>query len=291
MADTPPAAGQPANQKGMAAGTPADPKEVAGASDSSETAEMEDLAASFARVRLLFSASDIGTPQFGTEIRNEIDKAIKRSAGRDGWIHIYAARRLNILLLTPEEMVQALKMALLEVAKLPGSEALQKAFDDINAAAQPTAANQLRLLLLDVTEALQWTEQKRYLARWKINLAATRVVWCWAITFALFIAPYVYMLFAFTSSTSNHFSLDAWVAVVPWMVLTAGLMGALFSRLTSCNRIGRRCLWTKSKMQGNGPRFFCAARSACVRRSSFSCSCAQASLVARFSLSSKRWDW
>ena len=46
-------------------------------------------------------------------------------------------------------------------------------------------------MLLDIVEAIQWEKQKRYLTRQKTREAAYRMVWCWAVTFVLFIAPYV----------------------------------------------------------------------------------------------------
>ncbi len=241
MADNSPPANQPVDQDGPIDAKLTDHEEPARPTDPDSSAEMEDLAASFARVRLLFASSDSGTPEFANRIREMIKAVIAKgqSAGRDSWIYIYEARRLNILLLTPDETLQQLAKALSElmVTQVPGAAALQKAFDDLRAPGanlpQPAATpNRVRLLLLlDVTEAIQWNEQKRYLARRKTNEAARRLVWCWVITFGLFIAPYVYTLYVYASSENPHLTLDAWVAVVPWMVLTAGLMGALFSRL------------------------------------------------------------
>ena len=66
---------------------------------------------------------------------------------------------------------------------VPDFNALQKAFDELKSGssnAPPSAATEsrLRLILLEMIEAVQWSEQKRYLTRQKTREAANRLVWC-----------------------------------------------------------------------------------------------------------------
>jgi hypothetical protein len=206
---------------------------------------MSCLAASFARVRLAFAESEIDTTGFHARIRKMIDEDISRgqTGGKPGWINIYEARRLNILLLSPEELSPAIVSAIQELIadQVAAGQVMQKAFDDLKATVvgvqplTPTQTRLLRLLLLDIVEEIQWHEQKRHLTRRKTREAATRLVACWAVTFVLFIAPYVMMVISFSRNpppTSNPPPpLEVWSAMVPWTVLAAGLMGALFSRL------------------------------------------------------------
>jgi hypothetical protein len=199
---------------------------------------MGNLASSFARVRLEFVSTDIGPPDSAKRIRGMIERAIAEAEAGGGWIKIYEARRLTILLLSPDETVEALVAALSELmmAQVPGAAALQKAFDDLkpqgaNLGLSAAVQSRLRLLLLDVVEAIQWDEQKRYLTRQVTREAANRLVRCWAITFILFVLPYISAVLAIAFFKKTDLSLDAWMSIVPWMVLGAGLMGALFSRL------------------------------------------------------------
>ncbi len=243
------------------------PTNSTGAAVASGSAEMGNLAASFARVRLAFTASDIGTADFTARVRQAIDEAITRgaAAGKQGWIDIYEARRLNILLLGPDELSQALITALQQLVddKVAAGPALQKAFDDLKVAAagvpqSTTMQPRLRLLLLDIVEAIQWNEEKRYLTRRKTREAANRIVWCWAVTFVLFIAPYVYALITYYYHPETTF--ERWSAVVPWTVLAAGLMGALFSRLIylqsnwtslSLDQVEDAKLWSSILLRGS----------------------------------------
>ena len=210
-----------------------------GVGNSSGSAGMGSLAASFARVRLAFAESDIGATDFSARICRMINDDIARgqAGGKEAWIDIYEARRLNILLLGPDDLSQAIVMALQELVddRVAAGQVLQKAFDDLKVVVagvpQPptTQPRLLRLLLLDIIEAIQWHEQKRHLIRRKTREAANRLVRCWGVTFVLFIAPYVVAVVSF--SQDRTLALEAWSAMVPWTVLAAGLMGALFSRL------------------------------------------------------------
>jgi hypothetical protein len=199
---------------------------------------MGSLAASFARTRRYFVSGVIESPGFLDRVQAEIDKALEKAlvAGSEGWIHIYEARRLGILLLNADETLQAIISALNELtdAKVPTGSAWQKAFDELKAATAAgaqaeTTEKRLRVLLLDIVEAIQWHTQKRYLTRQRTKEAANRLVLCWAFTFVLFVLPYAVTVMYL--SFYPFASLRSWMPVVPWMVLTSGLMGALFSRL------------------------------------------------------------
>jgi hypothetical protein len=87
----------------------------------------------------------------------------------------------------------------------------------------------LRSFMLRVMESLHWNAKKTYLAR-PIRIEATnRIVLGLLFSFLLLVFPYVILNFDYTTQDVNKW----WSMFALWTALSAGLLGAFFSRLIS----------------------------------------------------------
>jgi hypothetical protein len=183
------------------------------------------------------------------------------------WDDAYKIERMIGLLLRGEHLKQEIAAQLAQAAadKVPGAETLQasytalsKLIEDAQKASPPptpplNADAILRGFLLRITEAVQWVGKKQYLARVVRGQATRKLLICGLVALALLVAPYVFLTFKVmlqeTSQRADlptYWTLAAVAASTPTAVfsggkiwslfslytaLTAGLLGAVFSRL------------------------------------------------------------
>jgi len=87
----------------------------------------------------------------------------------------------------------------------------------------------VRSLLLETLEETHWTVQRKFYSR-PIRKSATRRIVCFGMAaFALFMLPYLTLYFYVWHGTKDPIASWAWLPI--YTAATAGLFGALFSRL------------------------------------------------------------
>lgn len=97
-------------------------------------------------------------------------------------------------------------------------------------ASQPAVTRaQLVQIALNILEKLQWAEAKRYRAVPLRRHAIHRVVGCGFLSFVIFVAPYLWSYVGIARSGTEP--LQASPGLPLWTALSAGLLGAFFSRL------------------------------------------------------------
>jgi len=183
------------------------------------------------------------------------------------WDDIYKTERLLALLLTGPELRQEIRQRLHELSSenpgeadslRPEYDALVKTAGDADGAASDGV---LRAFLLRVLEAIHWSMRKKYLARPIRKEATKNILYCLLVAFILLIVPYVYLNIDFNGeppttsivlasaghatdgasipapSATHHEGLSKWWSMFAlWTALTAGLLGAFFSRLITVQR-------------------------------------------------------
>jgi hypothetical protein len=159
------------------------------------------------------------------------------------WDEIYKAESLFTLLLSGEQLRQEIDARLQDLAKENPSEAaaLRKDYENL---VKPAAEGQkpaddagLRMFLLRVMETIHWGAKKKYLARPIRKEATNRVLAGLLLSFILLIAPYIYLNFEYGAATDASKQVGKWWSLFAlWTVITAGLLGAFFSRLMSVQR-------------------------------------------------------
>jgi hypothetical protein len=159
------------------------------------------------------------------------------------WDEIYKAESLFTLLLSGEQLRQEIDARLQELAKENPSEAdaLRKDYDNLAKSAaegqKPADDAGLRMFLLRVMEMIHWAAKKKYLARPIRKEATNRILAGLLLSFILLIAPYIYLNFEYGSVTDSSTQVGKWWSLFAlWTVVTAGLLGAFFSRLMSVQR-------------------------------------------------------
>jgi hypothetical protein len=152
------------------------------------------------------------------------------------WDEIYKAESLIALLFTGAQLRQEINARLQELAKESSVES-DNLRRDYEALLKPPAAPAngepddatLRMFLLRVMEALHWNAKKTYLAR-PIRIEATnRIVLGMLLSFLLLVFPYVILNFDYATHDVSKW----WSLFALWTALSAGLLGAFFSRLIS----------------------------------------------------------
>ncbi len=88
----------------------------------------------------------------------------------------------------------------------------------------------LRGLLLEILEQLHWAYQRKFYARPIRKSATRRIVTCGVVAFCLLLLPYV-LLFRALQQGATEDLIRGWAWLPLYSALTAGLFGALFSRL------------------------------------------------------------
>lgn len=158
----------------------------------------------------------------------------------NAWNEAYRLERLLALIEPPDNLWPELKRRIAETkeenlastARLSTEADLarQLVFDSQTPPAlKPNGPPVLRALLLDTLEELHWAFQRKFYSRPIRKQATTRIVLCGMFAFCLFILPYIILDIEFWDSRPNIGSSWAWLPL--YSSLTAGLFGALFSRL------------------------------------------------------------
>jgi len=159
------------------------------------------------------------------------------------WDEIYKAESLLALLFSGALLRQEIGARLQEFAieDPAAADALRQEYEaPIKCPAKGHRPDDamLRVFLLRLMEALHWSAKKKYLAR-PIRIEATnRILVGLLFSFALLVAPYVYLIWDFTPrNAADGFPVSsAWTLFALWTALSAGLLGAFFSRLISVQR-------------------------------------------------------
>ena len=154
------------------------------------------------------------------------------------WDEIYKAESLIALLFSGTQLRQEISTRLKDLAKDNPADADALA-RDYEALLKPPVADpnagpddcMLRMFLLRVMETFHWNAKKKYLARPIRKEATNRILGCLLLSFAMLAAPYVSSEYRALPEISKWWSL-----FVLWTALTAGLLGAFFSRLIGVQR-------------------------------------------------------
>jgi hypothetical protein len=154
------------------------------------------------------------------------------------WDEVYKAESLIGMLYNGARLDQEVNVRLQELAAENPDEAerqrrdydrLSKSAGGDQGAGPETAV--LHAFLLRLLEATHWNAKRKYLAR-PIRIEATnRILLAMSVSFILLVAPYVYLVLDFGPSVSS-----IWTLFALWTALTAGLLGAFFSRLMTIQR-------------------------------------------------------
>ena len=160
-----------------------------------------------------------------------------RSAGRDlEWDQVYKIERLIVLLYSGAQLRMEIGARLQELAaeNVKEAESMRRDYESMlkpaDGAAVPDDAT-LRMFLLRIMEALHWNAKKKYLSR-PIRKEGTKIILYGVfVAFLLIIAPYVLLNFWGEEGIGKW-----WSVFALYTALTAGLMGAFFSRLVDVQR-------------------------------------------------------
>lgn len=157
------------------------------------------------------------------------------NARNSGWDEMYKAESMMGLLLGGAELREEISCRLeqLSADSLGQADALRRDYEKllkppVDEQAAAPSDSLLRNFLLRVMEAIHWNSKKKYLARPIRKEATKNILLCMLISFLLLVAPYGYLLI--------DFRIDAlvsklWSLFALYTALTAGLLGAFFSRL------------------------------------------------------------
>jgi hypothetical protein len=163
------------------------------------------------------------------------------------WDEVYKAESLIAGLYSGAQLRQEVGARLHELADQSLSEAdtLRR---DYEALLKPPADggksepsdDLLRGFLMRVLESIHWAAKKKYLARPIRKEATRRILIGLLFSFTLLVLPYLYLIWDFVaaplaSANSTNVS-KVWSLFALWTALTAGLLGAFFSRLLSIQR-------------------------------------------------------
>jgi hypothetical protein len=152
------------------------------------------------------------------------------------WDEIYKAESMIVLLFSGPQLREEINTRLQELAKdnPADAEALRRDYEallkvPVDSTNGGPADPLLRAFLLRIMEALHWKAKKTYLAR-PIRIEATnRIVLGMLVSFLLLVAPYVVLNIDFARPEISKW----WSMFAIYTALTAGLLGAFFSRLIS----------------------------------------------------------
>ena len=156
------------------------------------------------------------------------------------WNEAYAIERMTVFIEPTECLWSEVKRRLgeaaeenvLSLARLNGAADIlgPMAFDpESPGSLKPEFEDRVRALLLDILEETHWDNQRKFYSRPIRKTATRRIVFVDMFAFALLITPYV-LIYIF-SSLDRLDSVRAWSWIPLYSALTAGLFGALFSRL------------------------------------------------------------
>jgi hypothetical protein len=169
-------------------------------------------------------------------------------AGRNlEWDDIYKAESLIALLYSGAQLRQEISTRLHElgIESLAEADTLRRDYEALlkppvegaNPAPDDTI---LRMFLLRIMEAIHWNAKKKYLSRPIRNEATKNILWCLLVSFLFLLLPYCYLIVDFkpagTSVATSHGVSKWWSLFALYTAITAGLLGAFFSRLISVQR-------------------------------------------------------
>jgi hypothetical protein len=164
-----------------------------------------------------------------------------RAGGRDfEWDEVYKAERLIVLLYGGPQLRQEISARLQELAaeSVKDAESMRRDYEAMLKPAADGAAvtpddGMHRMFLLRIMEALHWNAKKKYLSR-PLQKEGTKIVLYGVfIAFLLIVAPYLVLNFWGEQTIGKW-----WSVFALYTALSAGLMGAFFSRLVDAQRRG-----------------------------------------------------
>ncbi|HXW25087.1 MAG TPA: hypothetical protein VEK73_10085 [Xanthobacteraceae bacterium] len=172
------------------------------------------------------------------KIYAEVTEMLASPAGSNsrnaGWDDMYKAESLIGLLLGGAELREEIGSRLEQLSddSPVQTEALRRDYEKLLKppvkGQDPPSDALLRTFLLRVMELIHWNAKKKYLARPIRKEATKKVLWCMLISFLLLVAPYGYLLVDFSGQAMVG---KLWSLFALYTALTAGLLGAFFSRL------------------------------------------------------------
>jgi hypothetical protein len=164
-----------------------------------------------------------------------------RESGRDfEWDDVYKVERLIALLYSGAQLRQEISARLQELAaeNLKDADSMRRDYEamlkpPVDGAVPAVDDGMLRMFLLRVMEMLHWNAKKKYLSR-PLQKEGAKIILCGVfVAFLLIIAPYVVL------NLPGGYGLEKWWSVFAlYTALSAGLMGAFFSRLIDLQRRG-----------------------------------------------------
>jgi len=196
-------------------------------------------------VRIKRVGSDFGGDEKKKAIFDEIEScysALKSNASAlriDAlWNEAYRIERLMVLIEPAENLWGEVKRRLGEateesvfsLARLNGAAEALGPMAQSAGGLTPEHEAQIRAFLLQILEEIHWDVQRKYCSRPIRKSATRRIVMLGMVAFLFLIAPYFAMYFDYQTS-GNIKSVEAWSWLPLYSSLTAGLFGALFSRL------------------------------------------------------------
>jgi hypothetical protein len=95
---------------------------------------------------------------------------------------------------------------------------------------KPEHESKVRSVLLDILEEIHWDAQRKFYSRPIRKSATRRIVGVGMVAFGLLILPYI-LIYIFYELKNNMQVVETWSWLPLYSALTAGLFGALFSRL------------------------------------------------------------
>jgi hypothetical protein len=163
-----------------------------------------------------------------------------REASDAIWNEAYSIERMTVFIEPTEclwaevkrRLGEAAEENVLSLARLNGAaDILGPLVLDSNSPGRlkPGVEDQVRSLLLDVLEETHWDNQRKFYSRPIRKTATRRIVFVGMCAFALLITPYV--LIYVLSALGQVKWVESWSWIPLYSALTAGLFGALFSRL------------------------------------------------------------
>jgi hypothetical protein len=166
--------------------------------------------------------------------------AVESAKGYPVWIEAYRLERLLALIEPKECLWDEVKSRMAEAVeeKLNSAPRLAAAVDATGSSVfdtqTPPALRDggemlLRSLLLEILEDLHWAAERKYYSRPIRETATHRIIWCGIISFALFIMPYIILHISLALGKTSL--INNWSYLPLYSAVTAGLFGALFSRL------------------------------------------------------------
>lgn len=195
-----------------------------------------------------FNDCDAKMTSILTKIQTGLEDLKRQSAtissfqeGNSVWIEAYRLERL-LALIEPKDYLWGEVRSKVAEAKEEGlgatpelldavGTARSSLFDDsqsppaLRAGAEPL----LRALLLEILEELHWGAERKYYSRHIRSCATRRIVASGIIAFLLFVIPYVILHVFHVFKIAQ--SVETWSFIPLYSAMTAGLFGAMFSRL------------------------------------------------------------